>query len=273
MRGGLTSAGRASDAEPWPGTIRPRIMASVTTQGPTASAPRESATVLLLRDDPFEVLMVGRAARGAFASALVFPGGAIDPDDGDPAWRDLATGFDDVPAGDRPLRIGAIREVWEETGILLADGEAPARRPGVAFREAVVSAGARIRIDALAHFGHWITPTIESRRFDTHFFLAEAPRDQVAVPDGTETLSVEWMPPARAVELAVSGERPIIFPTMVNLARLAESSNSAEAIAKARERPPVTVQPEITVETGGGRRITIPVDAGYSVTEWLEARG
>ena len=157
--------------------------------------------------------------------------------------------------------------------ILLADGETPARRSGVAFREAVVSAAARIRIDALAHFGHWITPTIESRRFDTHFFLAEAPRDQVAVPDGTETLSVEWMPPARAVEFAVSGERPIIFPTMVNLARLAESSSSSEAIAKARERPPVTVQPEITVETGGGRRITIPLDAGYPVTEWLETRG
>ena len=248
-------------------------MASVTSQGPTAPAPRESATVLLLRDDPFEVLMVGRAARGAFASALVFPGGAIDPDDRDAAWRELAADGGGLSPAERALRIGAIREVWEETGILLADGEIPARRPGVALREAVASAAARIRIDALAHFGHWITPTIESRRFDTHFFLAEAPRDQVAAPDGTETLSVEWMPPARAVEFAVSGERPIIFPTMVNLARLAESSSSAEAIAKARERPPVTVQPEITVETGGGRRITIPLDAGYPVTEWLETRG
>ena len=248
-------------------------MASVTSQGPTAPAPRESATVLLLRNDPFEVLMVGRAARGAFASALVFPGGAIDPDDRDAAWRELAADGGGLSPAERALRIGAIREVWEETGILLADGETPARRPGVALREAVASAAARIRIDALAHFGHWITPTIESRRFDTHFFLAEAPRDQVAVPDGTETLSVEWMPPARAVEFAVSGERPIIFPTMVNLARLAESSSSAEAIAKARERPPVTVQPEITVETGGGRRITIPLDAGYPVTEWLETRG
>ncbi len=248
-------------------------MASVTSQGPTAPAPRESATVLLLRNDPFEVLMVGRAARGAFASALVFPGGAIDPDDRDAAWRELAADGGGLSPAERALRIGAIREVWEETGILLADGEIPARRPGVALREAVASAAARIRIDALAHFGHWITPTIESRRFDTHFFLAEAPRDQVAVPDGTETLSVEWMPPARAVEFAVSGERPIIFPTMVNLARLAESSSSAEAIAKARERPPVTVQPEITVETGGGRRITIPLDAGYPVTEWLETRG
>lgn len=252
---------------------RPRIMASVTDQAPTASAPRESATVLLLRDDPFEVLMVGRAARGAFASALVFPGGAIDPDDRDAAWSELVASVAELTPAERALRIGAIREVWEETGILLTDGEAPPREPGVAFREAVVSTAARIRIDALTRFGHWITPAIESRRFDTHFFLAQAPRDQVAVPDGTETLSVEWMPPAAAVELAVSGERPIIFPTMVNLARLAESTSSAEAIAKARERPPVTVQPEITVESGGGRRITIPADAGYSVTEWLENRG
>lgn len=216
--------------------------------------------------------MVGRAARGAFASALVFPGGAIDPGDDDPGWRDLAVGFDEVPADERPLRIGAIREVWEETAILLADGEAPAREPGIAFREAVASAAARIRLDALTHFGHWITPTIESRRFDTHFFLAPVPRDAVAVPDGAETLSADWMSPTRAVELALSGERPIIFPTMVNLARLAESSNSAEAIAAARARPPVTVQPEITVETEGRRRITIPIEAGYPQSEWTEPR-
>ncbi len=245
-------------------------MARVTSERPVASEPRRSATVLVLRDDPFEVLMVARAARGAFASALVFPGGAIDADDADPAWTDLVDDLGGAPDEDA-LRIGAIREVWEETGILLGGGASPARKPGLAFRDAL-GRRAGLRLDALTPFGHWITPAVEVRRFDTHFFLARAPRDQVAVPDGSETLSVEWMSPPRAVELAQSGERPIIFPTMLNLARLAESSSSEEAIATARERPPVTVQPVITVEAGGGRRITIPVEAGYPLSEWLEPR-
>lgn len=244
-------------------------MASVTTQEPAVSAPRSSATVLLLRDDPFEVLLVSRAARGAFASALVFPGGAIDPGDHDPAWRESAFGFDDLAKDERALRIGAIREVWEETGILLADGPAPVRG-GREFREAVASAGSRIRLDAVVHFGHWITPLPEPRRFDTHFFLAAVPPDVVAVPDGAETLAAEWMPPARALELAHSGERPIIFPTMMNLARLAESGSSMEALAAAQARPPYTVQPEITIEPNGARRITILAEAGYPVTEWRE---
>jgi 8-oxo-dGTP pyrophosphatase MutT (NUDIX family) len=245
-------------------------MASVTSQSPAASDPRLSATVLLLRDDPFEVLMVSRAARGAFASALVFPGGAIDPGDGDPTWRDVVEDFDEVAEDERPLRVGAIREVWEETGVLLGDGAVPSRGSG--FRESLAAEGARIRLASLTHFGHWITPVVERRRFDTHFFLARAPQNQLAVPDGAETLSAEWMPPALAVELALSGERPIIFPTMVNLARLAESSSSTEAVAAARTRLRTTVLPEVAFENGGGRRVTIPADAGYPVSEWRDPR-
>jgi 8-oxo-dGTP pyrophosphatase MutT (NUDIX family) len=165
--------------------------------------------------------------------------------------------------------------VWEETGILLADDQAvsPApERTGQDFREAVALAGARIRLDALAHFGHWITPIAEPRRFDTHFFLAAVPPEAVAVPDGAETIAAEWMPPARALELARSGERPIIFPTMVNLARLAESGSSEEALAAARARPPFTVQPEIVIEPDGARSITILAEAGYPLTEWRENR-
>lgn len=215
--------------------------------------------------------MVGRAARGAFASALVFPGGAIDPDDGAEDWRDAVADFDAWSADDRALRIAAAREVWEETGVLIGQRRAPARG-GQSFRDALDSAGLSIRLDALTPFGHWVTPEVEPRRFDTHFFLTAAPAGQDAAPDGVETLGAEWLPPSRAVELAQSGARPIIFPTMVNLARLAESGSSAEAIAAARERPLVTVQPEIVVEADGGRRVTIPVEAGYPVCEWSEPR-
>jgi 8-oxo-dGTP pyrophosphatase MutT (NUDIX family) len=110
-----------------------------------------------VRDDPFEVLMVSRAARGAFASALVFPGGAIDPEDNEPGWREVVEDFDDVAEEERPLRVGAIRELWEETGILLGWPQAPARN-GQPLRTALESAAPRIRLDALTRFARWITP-------------------------------------------------------------------------------------------------------------------
>lgn len=215
--------------------------------------------------------MVSRSARGAFASALVFPGGAIDPHDHEPGWRDLVEDFDDVAHEERALRIGAVREVWEETGILLGHATAPARAEQ-SFGDAIAMAGASLRLNSLTHFAHWITPAAERRRFDTHFYLALAPAGQNAVPDGGETLAVEWMPPGHAVELAQSGARPIIFPTMLNLALLAESSSGTEAINSARSRPQVTVQPEMTTESDGRRRITIPPEAGYPITEWVDIR-
>lgn len=232
--------------------------------------------MLLLRDDPFEVLMVSRAARGTFASALVFPGGAIDLEDREDSWRRSVTDFDEVAASERALRIGALREVWEETGILVSPearmlDTAPPRL-GLSFRETLAAVGAHLHLNSLAHFGHWITPIEEPRRFDTHFFLAAVDRDTVAEPDGVETVDAEWLSPAHAAELARSGERPIIFPTMVNLLRLAESNSAEEAMAAARVRPRVTVAPIIEVFEDGSRRVTIPAEAGYSVMEWTDRR-
>ncbi len=235
-----------------------------------------SASGLLLRDDPFEVLMVSRAARGAFASALVFPGGAIDPEDGDDSWRKSVTDFDEVAEAERALRIGAIREVWEETGILVSPEvgmlDAAPPRLGLGFRETLAAIGARLELNALTHFGHWITPIEEPRRFDTHFYLAAGDRDTVAEPDGVETLEVEWLSPAHAAALAQSGERPIIFPTMLNLLRLAESDSAAGAIEAAQSRPRVTVTPTMELLPDGYRRVTIPAEAGYSVLEWTDRR-
>lgn len=215
--------------------------------------------------------MVSRAAQGAFASALVFPGGTIDPEDRDDSWRSSVDDFDVVPAAERALRIGAIREVWEETGVLVSPQRAPART-GRSFREALQASGLRLQLESLTHFGHWITPNVEAKRFDTYFFLAAAGRECVAVPDGVETLGAEWLAPARAVELARSGKRPIIFPTMLNLLRLAESQSTAEAIAAARARPHFTVAPAVEMLGDGSSRITIPPEAGYPVLEWTHRR-
>lgn len=220
--------------------------------------------------------MVRRAARGAFASALVFPGGAIDPEDGDESWRKAVTDFDEVAAEERALRIGAIREVWEETGILISPeadvlDTAPPRL-GLSFRETLAAIGARVELNALTHFGHWITPPEEPRRFDTHFYLTAVDRDTVAEPDGSETLTAEWFDPGFAAALAQSGELPIIFPTMLNLLRLAESDTAQAAIEAACTRPRVTVTPKTDVLADGSRRVLIPEESGYSVLEWTDRR-
>jgi 8-oxo-dGTP pyrophosphatase MutT (NUDIX family) len=231
---------------------------------------RLAATLLLVRDNPFEVLMVRRNSRATFASALVFPGGGIESDDRSPAWATLVHDFDDFDEDERALRIGAIRETWEETSILAAaaggvriDADQAAAS---SFRELVEASGARLVLGTLARFGHWITPLAEARRFDTHFFLAPAPAGQLAVSDGAETVGVEWVAPAHAVALAASGELPIIFPTLMNLARLAESGDLDGAMTAARVRQPFTVQPVIEIGQDGSRLITIPREAGYSAT-------
>ena len=237
----------------------------------TSDTPAASATLLLVRDDPFEVLMVRRGARGAFASALVFPGGAIDPDDGSETWAPLVSDFGDFDRAERARRIGAIRETWEETSILVgASGSVPpagsVTRPG--FRDFVARSGVRLRLHALTGLAHWITPLGEPRRFDTRFFVAVAPVDQVAVADGTEIVEAGWVRPSEAAAAARRGESPIIFPTLMNLDRLAEAGSSDAVITTALSRPPFTVRPVVEVDGDGARVIVIPPEAGYSITRF-----
>jgi 8-oxo-dGTP pyrophosphatase MutT (NUDIX family) len=226
--------------------------------------PRLAATLLLLRDGPFEVLMVRRHARATFASALVFPGGALDADDADDSWLPLVTGADDLEPGERARRIAAARETWEETGILLGAADAGARDRS--FRAALEAADGLLDLRSIVPFGHWITPIAEARRFDTHFYLAAAPVGQFATADGGETVDSEWIAPADAVRLAA--ERTILFPTLMNLGRLAEKTSVADALASARAHPVVAVQPVITLLDDGTRVISIPESSGYGTTEF-----
>jgi 8-oxo-dGTP pyrophosphatase MutT (NUDIX family) len=180
--------------------------------------PRPAATVLLLRDDPFEVLMVRRRRGGSFSNALVFPGGKVEDQD-----RDAAA--------------AAARETFEEVGVTID----PA---------------------ALHPFARWITPELEVRRFDTHFFLCAMPDGQAAIPDDDETMAVEWVSPLAAIERAEAGERSILFPTLMNLRRLAESPDVASALAAADERAIVPVLPVLQPHPEGFQ-ITIDPAAGY----------
>ena len=120
--------------------------------------------------------------------------------------------------------------------------------------------------DQLVHFAHWITPVIVPKRFDTHFFLVAAPPDQVALHAGGESVDSPWTTPAAALGDADAGRCTIVFPTRLNLMKLARSHAVGEALEAARAAPIVTVMPRIE-QTDAGEVLRIPAEAGYDVIE------
>jgi 8-oxo-dGTP pyrophosphatase MutT (NUDIX family) len=225
---------------------------------------RLAASLIVVRSDPFRVLMVRRPDRGAFPGAWVFPGGVVDPDDRDEAWAaHVAAG--DLDEDERAVRIGALRECAEETGLLVGHG--PVVRDGRPFRVVVAEAGIRLDLLALTPFAHWTTPEGLARRFDTRFLLAEAPGGDVSPALG-EVVEARWMEPATAVEDAVAGREHMLFPTVANLDLLVEVGTFEAAVAAARGRKRYPVMP-IVDRGADGRRITIPAEAGYPRSEWF----
>lgn len=249
---------------------------------PAADAPKPASTVVLVRDAPgLEVLMVRRSAGMAFgASAWVFPGGKVAAADADPAWDELSDGNYDHY--ERSLRIAAAREVFEESGLLLATqggneldaaGSAAfdAQRGAVEADPALMlklvrEAGLRLTLDRLVPFAHWITPSFEPRRFDTHFFLVRAPADQIVRHDGREAVDHQWVAPQDLLAKRKLGEAKLMFPTRLNLQVLARSSSAAQAEAAARAQKVVTVEPKVE-ERADGKVLVIPAEAGYGLTE------
>lgn len=238
-----------------------------------------SATVLMLRDLPrFEVLMVRRHHQIDFASgALVFPGGKLEEGDRDAGWARHVAGGEGLSDIERALRICAIREAFEESGILLvgreaadavearaAAGRAEVASGRVGFREFVAELGLRLDLSVITPFAHWITPTSMKKRFDTRFYLTAAPPDQVAACDGCETVDAEWVPPAEALRLGEAGERTIIFPTRLNLRLLAASTSITEALASAASRMVETIMPTMT-RIEGHSIMSIPETAAYGL--------
>lgn len=250
----------------------------------TDDAPIPAATVLLLRDEPqFEVLMIARAARSSFAGgALVFPGGRVDPGDADPQWAEHATGLarDPVIAA---AQVAAVREAFEEAGVLLARGpggallgadeaaalgpwRANVERDDTLFLTLVRRHGLTLAADLLTLFAHWIAPPGLHRRFDTLFFVAPFPKGQEIMEDGDEATEALWITPAAAVAARAAGTRKIIFPTARNLELLGVSRSTQEVIDFARRRPIRAVIPD-TIARDGAMYLKLPDDLGYPVTE------
>lgn len=182
------------------------------------------------------------------------------------------------------FRIGALRETFEESGILLARTEGrlvdaacvgtlgPARvavaRGDLGFADVLARHALTLAADLLVPFAHWITPPVFPKRYDTMFFLAAAPADQVAVHDGEESVDSLWITPGAALTVAGSASGTatrtgkLEFVTRRNLEKLSRQRTVAEALAAARASRIVTVQP-VVEETGAGRRAHLPLDAGY----------
>jgi 8-oxo-dGTP pyrophosphatase MutT (NUDIX family) len=253
---------------------------------------RPAATIVLLRDRPsgLEVFMMVRHHAIDFASgALVFPGGRVEDSDFELA-RDASLcpnpeGFDNAAMA---FRLAAIRETFEECGVLLARPresaaliDAAALREverayrvalaegQISFAQILTACGLLPATDLLTHFAHWITPRHQPKRYDTQFFLAEAPMEHIAAHDGAESVDSLWITPRQVLTDTAAGRFKLVFATQMNLTKLAHDATAAEAIAAAREAKVVTVLPEVSRIDGARRVMRVPLAAGYGAEEFL----
>jgi 8-oxo-dGTP pyrophosphatase MutT (NUDIX family) len=265
-------------------------MAAETTTNVT---PRPASTILLLRNraaaeggqgrEEIEVFMLVRHHEIDFASgALVFPGGSVEEGDHEIiATPALYSGGEGLDGRALSFRIAAIRETFEESGILLtrargstafleakraaaieAANRAALSEGKTTFLELLAENGLVLALDELVPYAHWITPVGMPKRFDTWFFLAAAPPEQVGAHDGKESTASIWLSPREALAGAETGRFKLPFPTTRNLIKLGKQPNVKAALEDSKGSPVVTVMPVMT-RLNGGRQLRIPLEAGY----------
>ena len=238
----------------------------------TADKPiKDASTVIVLREagGGLETFMLCRHQQSGFmGGAHVFPGGKVDASDSDPAWKkrvDLSAEEITERLGETEpdrglgLLIAGVRETFEEAGVLLAstaegaDLEAARRQlhDGASFLELAESLDMKIDVTALAPYARWITPKMESRRFDTRFYVAIIPEGQTPSHDGSETTSAVWLSPAGALDDMVAGKIKLAPPTVRTLHWLAGFGDMPSVIADAVSRKPPLVRPRLVTGDGG----------------------
>jgi len=210
--------------------------------------PRPSATVLLIREgEPWELLMVHRPGGADFApGAYVFPGGSVHSEDA--AWPD-------------PIRAAAVRELFEETGMLLARRERRFARDadcarmrealegGAGFNEALLRANLVPAFDRLVLFERWVTPAMLSRRFDARFYFARVPSGQTVRPQEGEVTDWLWISPQRAL---TDPDVTLVYATRAVLESVATGEPATRLMARARKLKRVPVVEPRLVETESG---------------------
>ena len=229
---------------------------------------RDAATVLLLREiaSGLEVFLVKRNTVVDFmAGAHVFPGGKVDAADSEPGVLQRLHG-EREPSTAPELYIAAIRETFEEAGVLLSGefttaGLEEARRAlarGDSFASILEQLGARLDAGLLAPWTRWVTPAVSPKRFDARFFLAAAPADQLARHDEYETTESVWIKPADALDQVQQGRMMVAPATYKCLAVLATYRTVAEAFSAARAEAPRAWCPVVRSEEG--KRLVILSD-------------
>ena len=240
--------------------------------------PRDAATVVLLRDAPGggpELYLLRRQASMAFAGGMcVFPGGGVDDRDDDPAlaWAGPAPdewaerlGVDEELA--RALVCAAVRETFEESGVLLAGPDATSvvsdttgeeweadrvalESRSVSFADLLVRRGLVLRTDLLGAWSGWTTPAFEPRRYRTWFFVAVLPEGQRTRDVSTESSSVTWLPAARAVSAVEDGELGMLPPTWLTCLEVAGFDTAVDVLAAAEGRRVEMFTPEVVAQDG-----------------------
>nr|WP_131737267.1 NUDIX hydrolase [Actinomadura roseirufa] len=237
---------------------------------------RHASTVVVLRDHDvhgLQAFMLRRVRSMVFApGAYVFPGGAVDPRDGeaDLAWSgpspaEWGAAFNAGETLARELVCAAVRETFEESLVLLAGptgasivddtcgGQWEADRlalldRSLSFGGFLARRGLVLRSDLLRPWAHWVTPAVEPKRYDTRFFVAGIPAGQRAGDVSTEADRVTWVRPAEAAERGGTGEWPMLPPTLATLADLAGFATVDEVLAARREI--IVQEPDVEIVDG-----------------------
>jgi 8-oxo-dGTP pyrophosphatase MutT (NUDIX family) len=255
--------------------------------------PAAAATVVLLRDRAaggFDVLLMERHHASKFAAGdFVFPGGKLEVDDNPEdavrwcAGLDLADaartlGLEQTPTAALAYWIGAIRETFEEAGVLLAttaeggpvclpasrvaDYRRAIQADNRAFWSMIKAEKLLLATDRLVYFAHWVTPEGLSLRFDTRFFAAPMPDGQEALGDDHEMISLRWVAPREALDAHARGEISLRNPTVRNL-MLLEGTSAADMLGRLRGRKVTMIRPKVVFDEHGKRRVFNPGDPGY----------
>jgi 8-oxo-dGTP pyrophosphatase MutT (NUDIX family) len=236
---------------------------------------RDAATVILLRDGTggVEAWLLTRAPEMVFAAGMsVYPGGRVEAGDADVPvaisaedLRQVADRFGCAPEAARALLAAAIRETYEETGVLLStpsadlpDARADVEAGRTSFADLLREHALAADGTALRPWARWVTPVGEVRRYDTRFFVAALPAEARAQSVTSEASVADWIPARQALAELAAGERAMLPPTQLTLQAVLDCGTVADVLTAAADRDLTAVRPTLHRAADNSHYITLP---------------